>query len=564
MRGFEQDRLGDAPLIGLDQRPRPRSMRARILRGLSQSAPFSSLQRRIILFNLLGLAFLVLGVLYLSQFRSGLIEQRLEGLGTLAEVMAVTLAEDSASGEGGESMDVPRAVALLGRLVAPTGLRARLYDVDRRLIADSRSLLPAQDRPATRFGAAESEEGLLTRAVVWIEDLYGSALGPGERAGDPLPPERISHEPQIREAATGASTARAQRNALDQIIVSVAHPVGTNGRIAGVLLLSTEGGDIDQVVRAERVAILQVFVLASLVSVVLSILLANTIARPIKKLAAAAAEGGHVNPSRPVGPDRVQIPDMTGRTDEIGELSAALGRMTDALYARIAAIESFASDVAHEIKNPLTSLRSAVETMAYARTPEQRQRLLDVIAQDVSRMDRLVTDISNASRLDAELVRERMELFDLGRLVEGLVQAFADQGARLGVKLELDLPRGPLVAEGLEGRIAQVISNFLDNALSFSPQGGTIRVAVHRIEGALRVAVEDEGPGVPPENLESVFERFYTERPDSQGFGNHSGLGLAISRQIVEAHGGRIWVENRAGADGASGARFCFDLPDPG
>jgi two-component system sensor histidine kinase ChvG len=240
--------------------------------------------------------------------------------------------------------------------------------------------------------------------------------------------------------------------------------------------------------------------------------------------------------------------------------------MTDALYARIEAIESFAADVAHEIKNPLTSLRSAVETMQYARTPEQRQRLLDVISHDVGRMDRLVTDISNASRLDAELVREKMAPFDIVRLVEMLAGVTRAQGEARGVRVEARLPQGRVAVRGLEGRIAQVVTNLLDNALSFSPEGGRITVSVEPRTGAVRVSVADQGPGVPAENIRSVFERFYTERPDAEGFGNHSGLGLSISHQIVEAHGGRIWVENihpeGGGPDGERlGARFVFDLP---
>jgi two-component system sensor histidine kinase ChvG len=239
--------------------------------------------------------------------------------------------------------------------------------------------------------------------------------------------------------------------------------------------------------------------------------------------------------------------------------------MTEALYKRIEAIESFASDVAHEIKNPLTSMRSAVETMAYAKTPEQRQRLLDIIQLDVGRMDRLVTDISNASRLDADLVRERMEPFDLGRLLDLLTGIFTQQGEARGIAVVLSLPPEGLRARGLEGRIAQVITNFVDNALSFAPPGSRITVTGTQAGTRVRVSVADQGPGVPQDNIESVFERFYTERPEGESFGTHSGLGLSISRQIIEAHGGRIWCENIPSADpdaaGPLGARFSFELP---
>jgi two-component system sensor histidine kinase ChvG len=281
---------------------------------------------------------------------------------------------------------------------------------------------------------------------------------------------------------------------------------------------------------------------------------------------AKAAQSEGANAARPVNPDKPDIPDLTHRTDEIGELSDALIRMTSALYTRIGAIESFAADVAHEIKNPLTSLRSAVETMHYAKTPEQRQKLLDVIQNDVKRMDRLVTDISNASRLDAELVRERMEELNLGELIEMLAGVTEAQGAENNVSVVTNLPQGSFTAHGLEGRLAQVVTNLLGNALSFAPKGSTITVTGEKLKGGrIRVTVEDQGPGIPPDNLQSIFERFYSVRPDTEDFGNHSGLGLSISRQIIEAHGGQIWAENiidPTNPEFPKGARFRFELPE--
>ncbi len=564
MDGSDQ---GQEPeLVGLDNRPRPASMRARIVQGLKQSAPFSSLQRRIIFFNLAGLAFLVLGVLYLNQFRSGLIEQRIQALRTQAELIALTVAETAGLGEGRVAYDPVRANVVLTKLARPTGLRARIYDARLRLTGDTRNLeagtatievapLPPPGAPAAQTGTA------VERAYDRLTGLFDP---PTPVPVEPVleePTGGISRAPEVREAIAGHPHSAVRLNSRGQLIVSVAVPIRRFDAVLGALVLSTEGGDIDAVVRSERVVIFQVFLVATIVSIALSILLANTIARPIKRLAAAADSEG-LSAARPLSPERVEIPDMTNRTDEIGELSAALIRMTEALYKRIEAIESFASDVAHEIKNPLTSLRSAVDTMQYAKTPEQRERLLEVIRHDVGRMDRLVTDISNASRLDAELVRERMENFDLARLIEMLAEVTRAQGEARGVRVETELPRGGLAARGLEGRIAQVIANLLDNALSFSPDGGRIRVSARREAAGIRVAVEDEGPGVPPENMASIFERFYTERPDHEAFGTHSGLGLSISRQIVEAHGGRIRVENRQGKEGAVlGARFVFDLP---
>jgi len=557
----------ESDLVGLDSRPRPASTRERIIQGLKQSAPFSSLQRRIIVFNLLGLALLVLGVLYLNQFRSGLIQQRAEALLTQAEMIAVTIAETAAIGPDDSAYDPVRANIVLNRLAQPTGLRARLYDSRLRLTGDTRNI-GISGGPVERIPldppAPEGESNLMADLQTAYNRI-AALLGEGKPVYSEVPTLGISRDPEVREAARGRIGQAVRVNAQDELIVSVAVPVRRFKRVLGVLVLSTEGGAINEIVSDERKMILQVFILASLVSVGLSVLLANTIARPIRRLA-EAAEGEGTSAARPLSPDRVEIPDMTRRSDEIGELSAALIRMTKALYGRIEAIESFASDVAHEIKNPLTSLRSAVETMQYAKTPEQRQRLLDVIQNDVSRMDRLVTDISNASRLDAELVREKMRSFDLAALIRMLVSVTEHQGEARQISVDARLPEGGLTALGLEGRIAQVITNLLDNALSFSPDGGRITVEGKRVDGRVRVSVADQGPGVPPDSINTVFQRFYSERPEREAFGDHSGLGLSIAHQIVEAHGGSIWVENipdtanlRGGAP--LGARFVIELP---
>jgi len=555
-------------LVGLDARPRPASTRSRLLRGLKQSAPFSSLQRRIIFFNLIGLGLLVFGVLYLNQFRSGLIDQRIEALRTQGNIIAITIAEAAARGPEDLNYDPVRANIVLNRLAQPTGVRAQLYDRQLRLTGDTRSLAlsgaPIQVLPLgppgeqTGEGLLEKIEAAYTRVIRRLNtqpDLYREVAEAG-----------ISQDREVREAAEGNMANAVRVNSQGDLIVSVAMPVQRYKAVLGVLKLSTEGDDINQIVRDERVVILQVFVIATLVSVILSIVLANTIAHPIRQLA-EAADPDETNDSRPINPTRVEIPDMSHRTDEIGDLSIALNRMTEALYKRIEAIESFAADVAHELKNPLTSLRSAVETMELTKTPEQRKRLLAVIQKDVSRMDRLVTDISNASRLDAEMVRERMDRFNLGELVVMLTEITQAQGQDRDVKVITRLPEGEFLAKGLEGRVAQVITNILDNALSFSPIGGTILVEGRRIgSGGVRVIISDQGPGIPEDSLDSIFERFYSERPDAEGFGNHSGLGLSISRQIIEAHGGRIWAENYTlpgkPANGPpAGARFILELP---
>ncbi|MEM6972656.1 MAG: stimulus-sensing domain-containing protein [Pseudomonadota bacterium] len=563
----------DEQILGLDRRPRPSTMRQRIIIGLRRSAPFSSLQRRIIFFNLIGLAVLVFGVLWLNQFRSGLIEQRFQSLSVEGEIIAVTIAEAAGDYREGEivpaterpELDSERASQILGSLTRPARVRARLYDTDLRLVADTRSTAAgASTIVATPLAAPGTTRppGPISR----LERFYDELIFPTDTGAvyAEIAEAGISLAPEVRQAALGNLVNAVRVNSEQNLIVSVAMPVRRFKSVLGVLVLSTEGDDINEIVRRERVGILQIFVAASIVSIGLSVLLAFTIASPIRRLVQAVDPMG-TSAARPINPDRIEIPDMTGRVDEIGDLSAALRRMTSALYRRIEAIESFAADVAHEIKNPLTSMRSAIETFHYAKTPEQRQRLLDVIMSDVKRLDRLVTDISNASRLDAELVRERMDDFDLGTLLESLAGVTRNQGEAVRVRVTVDLPKDGLIASGLEGRLAQVFANLLDNALSFSPEGTAIAVQAREEDEIITVTVTDQGPGIPPDNLESIFERFYSERPE-QSFGNHSGLGLAICRQIVEAHDGEIWAENvfvpGAGPDASPiGARFIVELP---
>jgi two-component system sensor histidine kinase ChvG len=335
--------------------------------------------------------------------------------------------------------------------------------------------------------------------------------------------------------------------------------------VHGALMLSTQGDDIDQMVTAERLAILKVFGVASAVMIVLSLLLASTIAGPVRRLADSAER------VRRRIRTRVEIPDFTGRRDEIGHLSGALRDMTDALYNRIEAIETFAADVAHELKNPLTSLRSAVETLPLARNENSRSRLLAVIEHDVKRLDRLISDISDASRLDAELQRQDEAPVDLRRLLNTLTSVANE--TRLGHDVAVEArfegsPRDTFSIPGHDSRLGQVISNLLVNAQSFSNAGGKVRIVCRRVRSEIEVVVDDDGPGIREDALEKIFERFYTDRPH-QGFGQNSGLGLSISKQIIEAHRGRIWAENRAGPIGAdgeatvAGARFVVRLPAP-
>ena len=543
---------------------RPRRRRAPRRGWRERLSLSSSIRRRIVVINGLGLVMLVGGVLYLNQFREGLIDLRIEALRTQGEIIAVAVAESAGRTK---TLDFEPASAnlVLRRLAQPTGVRARLFDRGGRLVGDTRSFAgpgaPVETRPLPPPGE-ERRLGLLERLVA-LYDRYLALWAPDPDLYKETPLAGVSSDEEVYAALRGYQASAVRMNSAGELIVSVAVPIQRFKAVFGALVLSTEGGDIDAVVRAERMSILRVFLVALAVSIGLSLLLAGAIAAPLRRLARAARGGGPLGPRR-VEAERVELPDYSARADEIGELSRALRGMTDALYSRIDAIERFAADVAHELKNPLTSLRSAVETMRLARTDKQKARLLDVIIHDVARMDRLVTDISNASRLDAELAREEMAEVRLDLMLGAVADIASPKAEARGARVVVDAPER-LTARGLEGRLGQVFQNLVDNALSFSPEGGAVRVAARRdpTAGVVVVRVEDDGPGLPEDKLEAIFDRFWSERPEGDPFGDHSGLGLSIARQIVEAHGGRIAAENRR--DGAGGpicgARFTVSLP---
>jgi two-component system sensor histidine kinase ChvG len=334
-------------------------------------------------------------------------------------------------------------------------------------------------------------------------------------------------------------------------------------RVHAVLgFLTLESADVERILVAERVALLPFVVAAAVVTCLASTLLALFIAQPLKRLALAADR------IRTTSATRLSLPDVANRKDEIGDLAHALEAMTNALADRIALNERFAADVSHEIKNPLASIRSAIDTMRAVKDPEQQAKMFAIVSADVNRLDRLISDIARASRLDAETARAEFTIVDMARLARDIAAAYEHpphEGENVAVRLD-----GPARADALvlgqTAPLGQVMRNLIDNACSFSPPGGAVRIKVatgRRRDGAfVRVSVEDEGPGIPPENLETVFARFYTFRPKGKAFGGHSGLGLSIARQIVEAHGGRIWAENVSDPQGAiAGTRLVFELP---
>jgi two-component system sensor histidine kinase ChvG len=551
---------------------------------------FSSLTRRIVSLNLAGLVALVACILYLSQFRAGLIDARAQSLQVSAEIIAgaiaasatvdtntITIDPDRLTDlKNGETYGAPdeysgldfpinpeRVAPVLRRLISPTNTRARIYDREGALILDSRSLYGKGD--VLRFELpppSNDRPGLLERSTIAIRTWLNRGDLPLYRE---LGPDNGKGYQEVSQALDGQKGSMVRINERGEVIVSVAVPVQRFREVYGVLMLSTQGGDIDQMVTAERLAILKVGGVASAVMIVLSLLLASTIAGPVRRLADSAER------VRRRIRTRVEIPDFTRRRDEIGHLSGALRDMTESLYNRIEAIEAFAADVAHELKNPLTSLRSAVETLPLARNENSRSRLLAVIEHDVKRLDRLISDISDASRLDAELQRQDMVPVDLRRLLTTLASVANETklGHDVGVQLRFE-GRTPdtFSVPGHDSRLGQVISNLLVNAQSFSNAGGKVRIVCRRAKSEIEIVVDDDGPGIRDDALERIFERFYTDRPH-QGFGQNSGLGLSISKQIIEAHGGRIWAENRPGPTNAegeatvAGARFTLRLPAP-
>jgi two-component system sensor histidine kinase ChvG len=554
---------------------------------------FSSLTKRILFLNMAALGILVVGILYLNQFRDGLIDARVESLMTQGEIIAgaiaasATVETDSISIDpekllelqAGESLapgsdqldslDFPinpeRVAPVLRRLISPTRTRARIYDRDANLLLDSRHLysrgqILRYDLPPV----TEEEPDLFERIQQFIGDFFRRTDLPIYRE---QPGGNGSAFPEVMNALTGSPGTVVRVSEQGEQIVSVAVPIQRFRAVLGVLMLNTQGGDIDKIVAAERKAILRVFGVAALVNVLLSMMLASTIANPLRRLAAAA-----VRVRRGVK-SREEIPDFSDRQDEIGNLSVAVRDMTNALYARIDAIESFAADVSHELKNPLTSLRSAVETLPLARNETSRNRLMEIIQHDVRRLDRLITDISDASRLDAELAREDARRVDLKKFAGDLVAVSREVGSR---KKAVDIEfRAAKLPQGVKGffvmghdlRLGQVITNLIENARSFVPEGhGRIVVSLSRTGRHVILTVEDNGPGIRAENIERIFERFYTDRPAGEAFGQNSGLGLSISRQIVEAHGGKLTAENIAGAKPGDvrGARFIVSLPAEG
>lgn len=548
---------------------------------------FTGLTIRIFGVNVIPLLILWVGILYLGQYKESLIRAELETLKAQAQLFAGAIAEGAVrpvpilhdppdprafgpvlprEPEEVEALAPDLSRRMVRRLGETTESRTRLFDTQASMIGDSFQLVgPGGVVQVTSLKAPPDERFGFSDFIDWAGEVMGRFVP----LTIDLPPYPVCQDkkartcPDVTRGLDGRVSASAWKDPDGGILLSAAAPVQKIKQVIGVVLLTKNGQDIEGAMVRVRRDFLRVFLGALFLTFLLSSYLSRVIGTPLRRLA-VAAEAVRLGRTR-----GTEIPDLSHRRDEIGELSSALRDMTGALWDRMDSIESFAADVAHEIKNPLTSLRSAVETAAKITDPEKRDQLMAIVLDDVKRLDRLISDISSASRLDAELSREEPEPVDLGALLERMCDAFRKPLARAGIEspdgpggISLEIPEGaPIVVAGNQGRLAQVFRNLLSNALSFSPPEGVVTVRVLRVKGAVTVHVDDQGPGIPENRLEKIFERFYTERPAHETYGQHSGLGLSIVRQIVAAHGGAIHAENlRDEAGLVTGARFSVVL----
>ena len=537
----------------LEKKPAPVTQAQSNYHAGMKRRKFSPLMMRVMAVNVVALAILIFGLLYLNKFRDNLIESRIVNLEKQAVIIAGALGEGAVAGPDSVTIDVVDAEQILSRLVAPTDNRAKLFSISKELLLDSQYItaettiyekpLPDPDQEKT---VMEYLEGFLHKALDLMmvrKNLPYYEEHAQETADD-------YHEVMV--ALTGQNTRAVRQVSGGEVVVTVAVPVTRFRRVLGALLLTANTSDIDEIVRAEQLFTLKVFAAALAVTLFLSFFLGRTIAHPIGRLARAAERV-----RRAIGREE-NIPEFASRNDEIGDLSRSLSEMTRALYNQIDAIERFAADVAHELKNPLTSMRSALETLERTNKPEQQKQLMAILADDVQRLDRLISDISDASRLDGELARAEMAVVDLGLMLNTIVDAYRSTRAHSGVSITFEHGVSDIyLVFGIRSRLGQVWRNLIDNAYSFSTQGQTVKITLEIEDGFVVLKVLDQGVGLPKGSEEKIFERFYSERPANEEFGRHSGLGLAISKQVIEAHGGTIRAMNNVN----DGAAFVVSLP---
>ena len=518
---------------------------------------FSPLTWRILAVNALALFVLVAGILYLGRYKQELIYSELEAMAVQAEMYAAALSTSAVSSGDDATNQVKLEVAreMVRRLVGITGARTRLFAVNGNLIADSRNIksfgagtIQAEELPAP------GDDDFFAEVMRNLTDGL-LALFEGDQ---PLPlyveppVASAADYPEVRAALAGYSRGVVRVDGQGRRVLSVSVPVARFKQVLASVMMTKSGDTIETALHAVRLDILKIFVFAFGITVLLSIYLAGVITRPLNRLA-RAAERVRRSKNR-----QFAIPDLSDRNDEIGDLSTTLRDMTETLWDRMDAIERFAADVAHEIKNPLTSLRSAVETATRLKDPERQRRLMEIIAEDVQRLDRLISDISDYSRMDAELSRTESEEVDLRPLLQTMGELYNANPD--GPRIKVAVPEN-LIVPALESRLTQVFRNLISNAITFTPEGGEVRVRAWRDKNQAIITIEDDGPGIPPGKEEAIFNRFYTERPSTEKFGQHSGLGLSISKRIMSAHNGELSAQNRVLNDEVKGAVFTIRLP---
>lgn len=541
--------------------------------GRSTPRHLSPILLRIMAVNVMALAILVGSLLYLGRYQDRIVATKLDDMTLQARIISSAVAEDAVVIDENDNNILSPLLArlMVRRLAETTETRTRLFDLDNNLLADSQTMLGGKDKVEVKGLDDEGDDGRNARLIGKLFDVFDFIHQHHEY------PLYVEKDPQrgddfsvVGLAMKGEPGTQVWRHAGGGLMLAAAVPVQHHNSLLGVVILTRSDDDIDRAITSVRIDILELFAITLFITLLLSVYLARAIARPIRLLALAAEtlRSGQAQVVGLAGTANLlkhdAIPDFTNRHDEIGDLSGALRALTAALAQRVSEVENFAADVAHEIKNPLTSLRSAVETVERLKDPAAQMKLMHVIRDDVDRMNRLITDISSASRLDAELSRAQAVPIDISRMMAVLVDYYGQPAHENGSHIAVTYTAvdDAMIVMGVEVRLVQVLQNLIENAISFSPEAAIVAVAARIDADSIVITVDDSGSGIPENKLEAIFDRFYSERPKSEKFGTHSGLGLSITRQIVEAHRGRITAENRKDAEGGVlGARFTVELP---
>ena len=516
---------------------------------------FSSLTKRIITLNLFALIILLCGIISTNQFKEGLIEAKIESLLTQGQIIAGAISasasisskisyyylDENRKNKNSKvikyrtyQIDPDLALPIITKLIDPNKMRTIIHNNKKEIILDSINLF-------TKGQIKKYDVPLIENRAIYYR-IYNTIKN--TNLFKKLNPNIESNNDynSVFNALNGKLVSLVSKNEINESVVIVAVPIKKFQSTLGILILTTQGGDIDKIVDSERKAIFRVFLVAAFVTIILSLMLSYTIGKPVRQLAAAAD-----NVKKDITYKK-GIPDFSNRNDEIGDLSIALQEMTKSLYDRIEAIENFSADVSHELKNPLTSLRSAIEAFKIVKSTKERKKLIDIIQSDINRIDRLITDISSASRLDAELSLEHRIPFNLVKLIRDLIEDENRKNKYNQFQLyaSTDEPEERMIINGHENRVRQVFVNLFDNAKSFSKKNDPIKIIINNNKDFINISIQDNGPGIKGSDINKIFDRFYTDRPDDKIFGTHSGLGLSIAKQIVQSHGGEITVLNNS------------------